>query len=367
MKKTIILLVVMSLLFSGCAQIADHSSANAPQGYALEKIGMKYEGAEIVESEYVNAKRSGATAPYHTVVGQSMINYYIPEKADKTPILMLPGHGLSGYMFISTPDGRNGWAWDFAKAGYPVYVQTPAVQAMSGMDIKPFQDVKNGKADIGVLPEISHYSNEIAWKLWGFGEAMDKPYKDTQYPVKDVIQFYSSYSPMIEKSQAVNGEAAKGKAKNGAAAKTKGNARFSADQDEVDNMIELLEETGPAIVLAHSMAGTLATAITEARPDLVKAVVLIEPVGTPTDEAVIKKYYAKKPYLAVYGDYVESRGQTGRLEDCKTTADLVNKNGGTGEVIELTKLGIKGNTHIMSQDKNSAYISGMINEWLGKK
>jgi hypothetical protein len=42
------------------------------------------------------------------------------------------------------------------------------------------------------------------------------------------------------------------------------------------------------------------------------------------------------------------------------------QNGGRGEVISLPEeLGIFGNTHLMMQDNNSAFIADLILDWLG--
>jgi len=38
---------------------------------------------------------------------------------------MVPGLGLSPYIYRTTPDGRRGWMEYFAEAGHPVYVFNP--------------------------------------------------------------------------------------------------------------------------------------------------------------------------------------------------------------------------------------------------
>ena len=62
--------------------------------------------------------------------------------------------------------------------------------------------------------------------------------------------------------------------------------RFTPDQltDQLatyrDDAITLLEQTGPAIVIGHSLGGRVATATALARPDLVRALVLEDPALT---------------------------------------------------------------------------------------
>ena len=48
---------------------------------------------------------------------------------------MIPGMGLTSYLYLGTPDGRDGWAPLFAKAGYPVYVFDEPNNAVSGFDV----------------------------------------------------------------------------------------------------------------------------------------------------------------------------------------------------------------------------------------
>lgn len=76
------------------------------------------------------------------------------------------------------------------------------------------------------------------------------------------------------------------------------------------------------------MGGVTGVEVVKQRPDLVKALVVIEPVGSPTDEELLKEKFIDIPYLAVYGDYIESRGQTGRYEASKETARILNEIGG---------------------------------------
>ena len=54
------------------------------------------------------------------------------------------------------------------------------------------------------------------------------------------------------------------------------------------------------------------------------------------------------------------------MEAVKTTSQIIQDNGGVSEVIELTKEGIHGNSHLMMIDKNSEQVSEMIIDWLGE-
>ena len=62
--------------------------------------------------------------------------------------------------------------------------------------------------------------------------------------------------------------------------------------------------------------------------------------------------------LAVYGDYIEedSRWPTIRANG-GAFYEALRKAGGNAEVIDLPKIGIKGNSHMIMMDKNSDQVA----------
>ena len=127
----------------------------------------------------------------------------------------------------------------------------------------------------------------------------------------------------------------------------------------------LLERIGPAVLMPHSAGGPIIFATARKRPELVRAIVVIEPTGCPTTIPAIADI-VEIPFLAVYGDYIESRNQTGRLEACRMTAELLEEEGGRGEMLELTQERIFGNTHLMMQDDNNVEIADEIIRWINR-
>jgi pimeloyl-ACP methyl ester carboxylesterase len=115
--------------------------------------------------------------------------------------------------------------------------------------------------------------------------------------------------------------------------------------------------------MAHSAGGPQAVSAAKARPNLVPALILIEPTSPPdtNDFPVL----SGMSLIGVYGDYIDSRNQGNRKIATEAAAALHVQNGGRGEVISLPEeLGIFGNTHLMMQDDNSAFIAGLILDWL---
>jgi hypothetical protein len=77
---------------------------------------------------------------------------------------------------------------------------------------------------------------------------------------------------------------------------------------------------------------------------------------------------SKVPVLAVYGDYIEqdSRWPTIRSNGIKFY-EALRAAGGSADMVDLPKIGIKGNSHMIMMDKNSDVVAGVIQDWLAKR
>ena len=120
------------------------------------------------------------------------------------------------------------------------------------------------------------------------------------------------------------------------------------------------------MILVHSQAGLFGIRVAEARPDKVKALVLVEPAGTgPISDAPKMK---NVPVLAVYGDYIEqdSRWPTIRGNGIKFY-EALRAAGGSADMVDLPAVGIRGNSHMMMMDKNNIAVADVIQEWLTKR
>ena len=74
------------------------------------------------------------------------------------------------------------------------------------------------------------------------------------------------------------------------------------------------------------------------------------------------------PVLAIYGDYIEqdSRWPTIRGNGIKYY-EALRTAGGSVDVIDLPKIGIKGNSHMIMMDRNSDQVADLIQDWLTKR
>ncbi len=100
---------------------------------------------------------------------------------------------------------------------------------------------------------------------------------------------------------------------------------------------------------------------------MVEAVVAIETTMCPKDEDGVSPL-ADMPFLGVWGDHITPKmpgGHYERRESCEKMAASINRTGrAPARVISLPDEGIKGNSHMMMQDKNNAQVLGLITSWL---
>ena len=314
----------------------------------LKQASVFFVGAHHSVSGTESGSVSNSAASSAQVTGQSMIHYFAPKEKRDVSVVLYPGLGLTSYIFLATPDGREGWATLFARHGFTTYVYDVPNTGISGFDIAPFNRVRLGDIDVTQQPNLAIWNNQQIWRRWGFGPEAGTPYENTRFPVEDIDQFLAAMNPRV------GGGGGRGRRRAAAP---------NAPDPVLENFIELLERTGPAVIVLHSWAGRTGLQASVQRPDLVRGVVVVEPVGCPSNPAD-PFFQTEIPFLAVYGDFIEERGQAGRLEACRSTAEILAKRGVPADMLVLPEIGIAGNTHLMMQDDNNEDIAGRIVTWI---
>jgi len=140
----------------------------------------------------------------------------------------------------------------------------------------------------------------------------------------------------------------------------------STDEPTIAAYIALVDKVCPCVVLVHSQGGPFGYKVAQARPDKVKALVLVEPagVGDISQAAKLKDI----PSLSIYGDYIASdaRWPTIRANNIKFH-DAIRAAGGKPDLVNLPEIGIQGNSHMMMMDRNNQQIAQVIQQWLSDK
>lgn len=285
-----------------------------------------FEGVMLVEAEAATAGRGGGMggrmggmAPEQAAVSSTVpVQFFMPAKrTSDVAIVLIPGGGLPSWSYTNTPDGREGWAQQFARAGIPVYLMNPPT---------------------GTREELGRWNKESVWPLWGIGPEYGKPFDDSKFPLAAIDTLQSSFF----------------------IARAGGGAAHVA---------ALLDQIGPAVVLGHSAGGgaTFSTARAE-HPNL-RGTIAVETTNCPTNAELLRKVYVdgERAFLSIWGDNLDrgAPSMRARYETCRTASDLISAAGGNAVTYNLPEdMGITGNTHLLMQDTNNVEIGALIISWL---
>ena len=288
-------------------------------------IGLFLDGKSMAQHTY---------GSYYT--NDALVNFIKSgNKKDSAAILMVPGLNLTSYIFFTTPDDRKGWAELFADKGYDVYmVNDPKYDFATGGILPPFSVPSNGK--LATPGSVQAWQSDI-WRRWGFGTSQGNPYIDAQFPTDSFADFALNY-PYVGPSTYRYEDA------------------ISAVIDSIKGKVWLLSHsagTQPAVLAAHQKRAKL------------NGFILIEPAGPP-DSTDFPDFNGLHMF-GVYGDYITSRNQTSRKVAVESVSIKFQNAGGISDVVSLPDDSlVKGNSHLMMQDKNSKYVFNIIEHWLQK-
>jgi len=271
-------------------------------------------------------------------VEQMYVQYFIPQnRRGALPLLMWHGGGLTGVTYETTPDGREGWLNYFVKKGWAVYNSDAVERGRSGWAMYP--DVFKGEP-VFLTKEDPFVRFRIGTGPGSYDRNVSrmKTRPGTQFP----LEGYENYTKQLVPRWT-----------------TTDNAIIAA-------YTELVDKVCPCVVLIHSQAGQFGLKVAQARPDKVKALVLVEPAGVGDPKLVDR--LKTTPILTVYGDFIkeDSRWPTMRGNGVKFL-DQVRAAGGRVDIVDLPDIGIRGNSHMMMMDKNSDQVAGVIQGWLEKQ
>ncbi|MDB5532626.1 MAG: hydrolase/carboxylic esterase, partial [Hyphomicrobiales bacterium] len=254
----------------------------------------------------------------------------------KYPLLMWHGGGLTGATYETTPDGREGWRDMFLRKGWDVYVSDAVERGRSSFaspDIWKSQPLFLTQTDpwerFRIGPGPGSFDSDPAKR---------KLLPGNQFPIEAFDAFTKQIVPRW----------------------------LSTDDAVLAGYIALVDKVCPCVLLTHSQGGFFGFRAAEARPDKIKAIVAIEPASAgPADKAAALK---SVPILEIFGDYIEQDPRWVAYSKIDLAyLDAVRAAGGSADVIDLPKVGVKGNSHMMMMDKNNREIADLISKWLVTK
>ena len=371
------------------------SAADEP--LVIAKQGNFYVGGKYVENK--------GDRP---MVGQIYVQFQIPQQQQKHPypIVLVHGGGQTGSGWISTPDGRDGWATYFLRKGYAVYVVDQVGRGRSAY----INDVYGPTSTQSREYVMQRFTTVEKYNLWpqaklhtqwpGTAEPGNPAFDDYFASNVPGMEYRSVYGPM-----------------------------------NVAALAALLDRIGPSIVLVHSQGGQYGWPLAQARPALVKAIIGAEPSGNPVHDVVNPgsprfgvefsaatevagtSTFRMDPRLKVFGlsdipmtydppvtaqsplAFVQQEAAAGPdLSRCwrqkeparklvavgdrpvlyllsessfyvpfaHCTVEYLEQAGVKVDFVRLADIGLRGNSHMMMVEKNSDAIAQVIVEWLAK-
>jgi pimeloyl-ACP methyl ester carboxylesterase len=271
------------------------------------------------------------------MVEQMYVQFFLPKnRKAKLPLLMWHGAGLTGATYESTPDGREGWVNMFIRKGWDTYVSDAVERGRSGFaspDVWSDQPIFLNYQDPYERFRIGQGQGS-----WNADPAKRKPMPGTQFPVGAYDNYMKQSVPRW----------------------------LSTNTAIIEAYIALVEKVCPCVVLAHSQGGLFAFKVAEQRPDKIKAIVAVESAsaGTVANAPKLKD----TPVLMIFGDYVDQHPRWAAYKKIDTEyGNAIKAAGGSVDWINLPDIGIKGNSHMLMQEKNNAEIAEVIQKWLVAK
>ena len=230
-------------------------AAIASQGVAAQADDALFNASkplEIVDQGTFSIPGRYVKAGEHTImIGAMYVQYQIPKnKTRPYPIVFIHGGGQTAANYLSTPDGRRGWADDFVANGYAVYLVDQPGRGRSGFISAAYGKPRTQSVEENVsrLTDTKHrWPQDGLHTQWpGAGKPGDPAFDDF----------------MATRVEGIGDE-------------------LLSDQLNREAGAKLLDRIGPAVLLTHSQSGMVGWTIANDRPNLVRGILALEPSGPP--------------------------------------------------------------------------------------
>jgi pimeloyl-ACP methyl ester carboxylesterase len=275
------------------------------------------------------------------------------------PLVLVHGGGGQGTDYMGTPDGRPGWSTMLVRGGHAVYVVD-----------RPGHGRSPHHPDV-LGPMGPPFSYERLKDLFAPDAQADR---HTQWPgSRDLAD------PLFDQVAAPTGPML---------------ADLAAGQRlDADRLVQLLERVGPAVLVTHSAGAPGGWLAADARPDLVVALVALEPMGPPfltvpdgprllpwgltaappsfdppvadPDELEVGKH--RLPGLARVPIGVFTAEASPFDAFGADVAGFLSAAGCRAEHVRLADRGVHGNGHAVMFERNSAEALAVLVNWLDEQ
>lgn len=387
---------VAGLLLAGCC-LAPVARAQGTVARPANEPAAPAAGDPVTRSSYFFVGgRYQKVGEKNLMVGQMFVEVRTPAKVTQPyPVVLVHGLAQSGLNFMTTPDGRSGWAQRFVEWGYQVYVVDQVGRGRSGTNPEVYGPYDRfGTRELErtfTAPEVYDlYPQAKLHTQWPGGAGVQGNASFDQY--------FASQVPYLANSQQT--------------------------EDLVDTALgALLDRTGPVVLVTHGQGALFGWALSDSHPDLVKAHIAVEPGGppffdvkvrggkdfwektgegraraygitrmpltfeppvkTPEDLAVVQQAKAAgdgQIRCWLQGDPVRTLPNIAKVpavivtaeasfhaayDDC--TAAFLTQAGAKPDVMHLADQKVRGNGHMVMVEKNSDLVADTVMGWLSDR
>jgi len=278
-------------------------------------------------------------------VNQMYVQFQKPVNGDRhVPVVMVHGCCLSSKTWETTPDGRMGWDEYFVRKDRAVYLADQVSRARSGFDPTSFTAVRAGNTPANQLPNILMATHQTAWSVFRFGPSFNTPFPDGQFPIEAVDELYKQMIPDL-------------------------NSVLPNPNPTWKNMAALASQLRGAVLMGHSESGFFPEQAALIDPSGIKGIVSIEMPCLTNLTAAQLGTLAKIPTLIMFGDHLGDiqggpANWSNSFDTCQKFVEQLKTAGGDAEMMHLPKMGIRGNSHMLMQDKNNLQLADLIIRWI---
>ena len=290
--------------------------------------------------------------------GPMYVMWEAPERTTRPfPIVLVHGGATQGTEWLDTPDGRPGWAQRLVEAGYAVFVVDRPTQGRSPYPVEV----------AGTMgPAFSYEEGEAVF----FPPAAAAAHTQLPFDPADEAAlgaYVAQFGPLpadLAASQAM----------------------------DADRLADLLDRIGPSIVVTHSASGSDGWLVADRRPDLVKAIVAVEPMGpafsdtpnigrlawgltaapiryeppraTPEEAEAADPASLRIPALAGIPVAVVSGETSAPARFAPQIVESLKNAGAAAELLHLPDHSVLGNGHGLIYERNSDAALQPVLRWL---
>lgn len=297
-------------------------------------------------------------------VDQMYVEYMVPAGKEKLPVVMIHGAGLSGKSYDTTPDGRMGWFEYFVRKSHSTYVVDQVGRARSGFNQAAINNRLSGASTAptgSVAPTAPgapaaigqgafRFGDRVGvWTNFRFGPKFGEAFPGSQFPVEVVGELSKQAIPDLT-------------------------SQVPQPNPTLKALSDLAKDLKGAVLISHSQSGPFPMDAALIDPKGIAAIVTLEPGAcraSYTDDQIAK--LAKIPTLVVFGDNLSAQTGLGamtwqnRLDGCRAYAARIVAAGGRADIVATAELGIRGNSHMLMQDKNNLQIADIILKWIDER